>query len=277
MQGERANLGAMVRRNLADEPEIPVVPPGEDELPCDDGEPMETARHRQQMVLLIQSLKAAWKRRRNYYVSGNMFVYFSETQVKKNTFRGPDVFVVLNTIDRDRRSWVAWQEGKLPDVVIELLSDRTRHIDRGEKMRIYSQLWKTGEYFLYDPWSHEFEGYRLDPHGRYRRIEADARGDLACERLGLRLGLRSGSFEGVRTTWLRWLSRPGKVLPSPEELARAAGDQAKTAQRQAKTAQRQAKTAQRQAKTARAVAAKERQRAEAAERRVKALEKRLRG
>ena len=37
-----------------------------------------------------------------------------------------------------------------------------RHVDRGEKMRIYSRLWKTPEYYLYDPWSHEFEGYRLD-------------------------------------------------------------------------------------------------------------------
>ncbi|HKY39447.1 MAG TPA: Uma2 family endonuclease [Polyangiaceae bacterium] len=253
----------MGRRNTADEPEIPVVPPGEDELPCDDGEPMETARHRQQMVLLIQSLKAAWKRRRNYYVGGNMFVYFSETQVKKNTFRGPDVFVVLNTKDRDRRSWVAWQEGKLPDVVIELLSDRTRRIDRGEKMHIYAQLWRTSEYYLYDPWSHEFEGYRLDGLGQYQRIKPDAKGDLGCERLGLALGLRPGSFEGVSTTWLRWLRRSGAVLPSPEELAAGASSKARTAQKQAKTAQR--------------IAAQERKRAEAAVRRVRALEKRLRG
>lgn len=263
----------MARRNVAEEPEIPVVPPGEDELPSDDGEPMETERHRQQMNLLLDSLRSAWRRRR-FYAGGNMFVYFSETQVKKNTFRGPDVFVVLNTSKRSRKSWVAWQEGKLPEVVIELLSDRTRHVDKGEKMRIYSQLWKTPEYYLFDPWSREFIGYRLE-HGRYRRIKPDANGDLDCEWLGLKLGLRFGTYDGDQTHWLRWLTRRGKVLLSSEEQARAAKERLKNARLAARTAQREAKTAQREAKTALAEAAKERKRAEAAERKLKALEKRL--
>src|SRR5262249_3419950 len=114
------------------DPDIPVAPPGEDELPSDDGEPMETNEHRLQMVLLIQSLKEAWARREDFFIGGNMFVYFSETQVTHNDFRGPDVFVVLGTSRRSRKSWVAWgEQGKLPDVVIELLSFRTRHVDRG--------------------------------------------------------------------------------------------------------------------------------------------------
>ena len=33
-----------------------ILPPTQDELPCDDGMPMETARHRQQMILLIEQL-----------------------------------------------------------------------------------------------------------------------------------------------------------------------------------------------------------------------------
>jgi Uma2 family endonuclease len=307
---ERGNLGVMARRNVAEEPEIPVVPPGEDELPSDDGEPMETPRHRSQMNLLIQSLQAAWARRR-VYVGGNMFVYFSETQVKKNDFRGPDVFVVLNASKRSRKSWVAWQEGKLPEVVIELLSDRTRQIDKGEKMRIYSQLWKTPEYYLFDPWSQEFLGYRLTK-GRYQRIKPDEHGDLECQWLGLKLGVRFGLHDGEQTHWLRWLTGRGKVLPSAEEVAKVAKEKAKTArgrmasaQREAKSAQRQAKSAQREAKSAqrqavaaqrqattaqrkltavqrealsaRQVAEKQRKRAEAAEQRLKQLEKRLKG
>src|SRR5687768_15957819 len=105
----------------ADEPEIPVVPPGEDELPCSDGEPMESNRHRQQMVLLIQSLKRAWADRHEHVPSGNMFVYYSETQVKKNALSVPDLYDVLDTTDRDRRSWVAWRyDRKLLNVLIEL-------------------------------------------------------------------------------------------------------------------------------------------------------------
>src|SRR5262249_31005154 len=141
------------------EPEIPALLPGELELPSDDGEPMETNEHRMQMVLLIQSLKDAWIAHEDFFVGGNMFVYFSGAQVKHNDFRGPDVFVVLGTSRRSRRSWVAWGEnGKLPDVVIELLSDSTSAVDRGEKKRIYSKIWKTTNYFLFDPISGELEG-----------------------------------------------------------------------------------------------------------------------
>src|SRR6187402_3398992 len=109
--------------------------PGQDELPCDDAEPMETAFHHAQGHVLIDSLGLAWKERSDFYVAGNMFVYFSEHQVKRNDFRGPDVFVVLGTERKPRKSWVVWEEGgKLPDVVIEVTSDTTRAVDRGDKM-----------------------------------------------------------------------------------------------------------------------------------------------
>src|SRR5262245_33364759 len=105
--------------------------PGQDELPCDDGEPMETGFHHAQGTVLIDSLAVAWSDRRDYYVAGNMFVYFSEQQIKRNDFRGPDVFVVLGAERKPRKSWVAWEEGgKLPDVVIEVISESTEHVDR---------------------------------------------------------------------------------------------------------------------------------------------------
>jgi len=217
---ERASFPAGVMTNAADGPEIPVVPPGENELPCSDGEPMETNRHRQQMVLLIQSLKRAWAHRHDYFVAGNMFVYYSEAQVKKNDFRGPDVFVALDTTDRDRLSWVAWGEGgKLPDVVIELLSERTRHVDKGEKVQIYAR-WRVSNYFMYDPLSHELVGLKLDAERR-ELVPAppDERGDLPCPILGLKIGLREGSYEGVQTHWLRWIDAQGNPLPTTEEEA----------------------------------------------------------
>jgi Uma2 family endonuclease len=91
--------------------ESPTRPLGADQLVCDDGEPMESWRHRQQMTVLIDSLEHAWRDRDDFYVSGNMFLYFSETQTRKNDFRGPDVFVVMNTSRRERKAWVVWEEG----------------------------------------------------------------------------------------------------------------------------------------------------------------------
>lgn len=223
-------------------PDAPVPPPGEHELPYDDGVPMESNEHRLQMVLLIQSLKLAWAAREDFFVGGNMFVYFSETQVKTNDFRGPDVFVVLGTSRRSRLSWVAWGEGgKLPDVVIELLSNRTRHVDRGEKMQIYSKVWRTPEYVLYDPFSHELDAYRLNPGNlEYEPIARDARGDVQSLTLGLRLGVREGTFEDVTFPWLRWLDERGEPLPTPEEWARTEKQRADAEKQRADAEKRRA-------------------------------------
>lgn len=49
--------------------------PTEDDLPCDDGEPMETLRHRLQMELLIHSLGPWAQRRGDCFVGGNMFLW----------------------------------------------------------------------------------------------------------------------------------------------------------------------------------------------------------
>jgi Uma2 family endonuclease len=207
--------------------EWPKRPPTSDQLVCDDGEPMESARHVQQMMLLIESLEFAWSGRDDFYVGGNMFLYFSETQAKKNDFRGPDVFVVMNTTRRERMAWVVWEEnGQVPDVIIELLSDSTEHIDRGEKMRVYARL-KVGEYFLFDPFSAVLDGYELDVlHGRYEKKIPDEHGRLRCERLGLSLASAPSKLWSVEAPWLRWFDADGQVLPLPIEAFRAEAERA---------------------------------------------------
>ncbi|WP_438000061.1 Uma2 family endonuclease [Sorangium sp. So ce185] len=207
---------------------VPIAPPGEDELPHDDGEPMESDRHRKQMLLLIESLDLFWKDRDDVYVSGNMAIYFSELQTMKNDFRGPDVFVVLDTVRRDRKSWVVWQEnGRTPDLVIELLSESTESVDRGEKMRIYAKVLRVPEYFLFDPMKNLLEGYALDVGSRaYRPMDPSAGGELVSQQLGLRLGVRDGSYLGSEGKWLRWLDAEGRTLPTAEEQARAAEERA---------------------------------------------------
>src|SRR5688572_30155818 len=199
------------------------VLPGEDELPYSFGENKESEIHALGYMLLVTSLKLAWKDRDDVYIGGDMAIYFSERQIKTNDFRGPDVFVVLDTVRRLRKSWVVWHEHRTPDVVIEILSESTKAIDRGEKMHIYAKQLKVSEYFLWDPDTGEFEGYALDPRkGAYRRIKPDLNGDLPCRKLGLRLGVRVGSYTGVEAHWLRWLDADGRVLPTEEEVAEAA-------------------------------------------------------
>lgn len=63
---------------------------------------MGSPRHHPQLHLLLESLGWELRDRQDVFMSGNMFVYLSETQVKKNDCRGPDFFVVLHTIKRER-------------------------------------------------------------------------------------------------------------------------------------------------------------------------------
>lgn len=99
--------------------------PTEDDLPYDDGVPMDTYYHRMQMNTLNDSLEFHWSERRKYFVGGNMFLYYDPHELYK--FRGPDFFLVLDVEPRPRKSWVVWPEGmRLPDLIIELLSPSTR-------------------------------------------------------------------------------------------------------------------------------------------------------
>jgi Uma2 family endonuclease len=213
---------------------------GED-LPCDDGEPMETERHRRQMELLANSLRDAWRDRHDVYVGANMAVYFSEIQARNQDFRAPDVFVVLDTDDHERRSWVVWEEdGRVPDVVIELVSESTEHVDRGRKKGVYARL-RVPCYVIYDPFSQQLDVYRLDRSGRrYEPVERDERGFAPCEPLGLFFGVVEGMYCGVTAPWLRWIDRDGKPLQDrgEREAARAERAEAELAALRARIAQR---------------------------------------
>jgi Uma2 family endonuclease len=210
---------------------------------------MESARHVEQMSMLIRSLRNGLRDREDLYVGGNMFLYFSETQSRRNDFRGPDVFVVLGTTQRERRAWVVWEEdGRAPDVIIELLSESTEKVDRGEKMRIYARTLHVAEYFLFDPFSGVLEGYELDAvHGKYIPKTPDSRGRVTCEQLGLLLGKVASTEAGMHAEWLRWLRPTGEVLPTPEEVLDAVESRA-----DAETARADAETARADAADARA-------------------------
>jgi len=198
-----------------------VAPPSVDQLVTDDGEPLESNRHRLQMNLLIEPLVRHWDDRQDFFVGGNMFLYYSALQVKKNDFRGPDVLVVQGTQRRDRKAWVVWEEGgKLPSVIIEITSETTQREDRGPKKRLYEAVLRIPEYFIYDPDSGELEGYVLDAMSdRYVPAPAAGEGGFVSRRTGLELRVWSGLHAGIDASWLRWHTPDGEPLPTDAERA----------------------------------------------------------
>ncbi|MDG4551115.1 MAG: Uma2 family endonuclease [Candidatus Contendobacter sp.] len=199
------------------------IPPTQNDLPSDDGMPMETERHKLQMDLLIYPLKP-WINRQpeGGYVGGNMFVYFSMEQVRNQDFRGPDVFIALEVPRSERKSWVVWEEGKGPDVVIELLSEQTAHEDKGRKKRVYQNQLRVAEYFWFDPFDpDDWAGFEL-AHGIYQPLAPDAQGRLISRRLNLALIRWRGAYADVEATWLRWATLEGDLLPTDQETLAAA-------------------------------------------------------
>ncbi|MDB9315571.1 Uma2 family endonuclease [Spirulina sp. CS-785/01] len=192
------------------------LPPTQWELPCDDGEPMETQRHQDQMTMLIHSLYPWIEQREDGYAGGNMFVYFSLEQVRNQDFKGPDFFAVLGVPKGERLSWVVWEEGKGPDVIIELLSSSTATVDKTEKKRIYQDQLRVPEYYWFDPFNPEdWEGFTLQ-NGEYQPIERE--GDrMVSQTLGLSLVRWQGRYRDADTTWLRWATLEGDLFLLPQE------------------------------------------------------------
>jgi hypothetical protein len=141
---------------------------------------------------------------------------------KQKAFRGPDVFWVGGVDpDRERKVWIAWEEdGRLPDVIVELLSPTTKRKDRTEKRDLYARVFRTAEYFMHDPDTRKLEGLRLAGLS-YRPIPPDERGRFWSEQLGASLGLWHGVVDGRKGDWVRLFHPDGSLVPTPEEQAEA--------------------------------------------------------
>ncbi|MFB2980591.1 Uma2 family endonuclease [Microseira sp. BLCC-F43] len=171
--------------------------------------PWETHLHLLQILLLLNCLNWWWRDRQDYFATGNLTIYYSPDQRKSEDFRGPDFFVVLGTDPKPRKSWVVWEEnGKYPNLIIEILSDSTAATDRGLKKQIYQEIFRTPDYFWFDPDRLEFAGFHL-VDGQYQPIEPNSQGLLWSHQLQLYLGIHSGK--------LRYFTSEGQLVLSPEE------------------------------------------------------------
>jgi Uma2 family endonuclease len=221
--GSRAVLteGAAMTPTPAADVDVPAFPK---DLPFDDGVPMDSPWHRAQMELLIASTEYRWRGRKDFYCGGNMFIHFSEERARNRDFKGPDFFVVLDTDhDRPRQYWAPWDEdGRYPNVIVELLSPTTADEDRTTKRVVYERTFRTPEYFLYDPSTRQLEGYRLAR--RYRRLEPADGGRLWSDELECWLGVWDGVFDGHAATWLRFFEQDGTLIPTGEEAATVRAD-----------------------------------------------------
>ncbi len=190
--------------------ELEMQMPDAKKLLSDEPE-MESSLHYMQLLLLVTCLEWAWQDRNDFFIGANLTVYFSRQQLKNRDFRGPDFFLVKNTTREPRNSWVVWEEdGRYPDLIIELLSNSTANVDRTLKFDLYAERFHTPEYFYFSPETMEFAGFRLDIN-RYVPIAPNTQGWMWSEVVG--------AFLGIHERQLRYFSLEGSLLPTPQEAA----------------------------------------------------------
>ena len=176
------------------------------DYPTSDGKPMaETDWHRMLMIMLIESLDYWFQTDPLVYVSGNLLIFYEPGNKRRHI--SPDVFVVKGVPKAIRPNYLTWEEGRTPNAVIELSSSSTRREDIGKKFRIYQDVLKVREYFLFDP----YEDY-LDPSLQgYRRRNGLLHpikmvdGRLPSRELGLHLersGIALRLYNPAEEKWL---------------------------------------------------------------------------
>jgi Uma2 family endonuclease len=206
--------------------------------PTSDFRAIDSDWHRILMVQVIDTLKARYAADPDTYVNGNLLLFYRPNDKRRHLT--PDCMVVFGVPKMDRLNYLTWEEGKGPDVVIELTSKTTRREDISTKFELYRDVLRVKEYFLFDPFEDyltpSMQGFRLRA-GAYQPIRPKV-GRFPSQQLGLHLE-RSGP--AVRL----WDPLTGSWLPTPDEVI-ATERQKAEAERQKAEAERQKAEAERQ-------------------------------
>ncbi len=184
-----------------------------------DDTPVDSMFAEKEQRLLTRPLYASWTPpdRQPFLALANVGYFYAYRQPPLV----PDMFLALNAVPsgdlhtKEGHSYFQWLQGKAPDVVIEVVSDR-RGGEEGHKLRTYA-LQGVLYYVLFDPDD-------LLGHGVLRAFRLNGRTYEPIDHrwlpdVGLGLKLWEGTFEGWTNTWLRWCDRDGRVIPTGEERA----------------------------------------------------------
>lgn len=228
--------------------------PSED--PKEPGLPDEF--HDFQPKLLRETCKPPTYAPTEIFSGADLNLYYDVRQPR--WYKRPDWFLVLGvakaTQQSDLRwSYVVWQEGVNPFLVVELLSPGTEADDLGETLRqgnqppskwqVYEQILRVPYYGIFDRYTHTFRLFQLTG-SRYEAVDL-AEPRFWFEDLALGLGVWQGDYQGTAGSWLRWYQQDGNWVPTLEEQAQQERLRAEAAQELVEQTQRRAEAAQERA------------------------------
>ena len=217
------------------------------DLPSEDAEDsgLPDEFHDLQPQLLSATLRLSGYARDQIFTGTDLNLYYDVRQPQ--WYKRPDWFLVVGVprlYDGTdlRSSYVIWQEGVDPFVVVELLSPGTEKDDLGEyaeltdaaptvgnglatrdtpprKWEVYEQRLRVPYYIVFSRYTNQVRFFQLTG-GRYQEQALDpTQPRLWIPELGLGLGLWQGAFEDVTRHWLRWYDDQENWIPTDAERA----------------------------------------------------------
>ncbi|NEP23358.1 Uma2 family endonuclease [Moorena sp. SIO3I6] len=155
-------------------------------------------------------------------------------------YKRPDWFGVVGVPQlyqqRDLRlSYVIWQEGVIPSVVVELLSPGTEKEDLGQtrqelnepptKWQVYEQILRVPYYVVFDRYTDQLRAFEW-VDGYYREMSLN-QPRVWMPTLELGLGVWLGFFQGIERLWLRWYDAQDNWIPTSTEREAQEAQQAR--------------------------------------------------
>jgi len=214
--------------------------PTEDDLPDTDNQPVDNELQLLVPFLLRSILLLAWADRQDCFMGVNLGLYHTPHQ----SAIGPDALLVMGA-ERARKSgklrlsYVVWEEGVMPQWVLEVVSQKPggeyerdrEHRDSQGKLFQYARL-GIQYYTIYNPnhWRRDehdpFEVYHL-VNGAYVRQFGNP---VWMPELGLGIGIERGTHSGYTREWLYWYDEQGNRYPAPENIIEQERQRAKREQ-----------------------------------------------
>ena len=217
------------RRNL------PYAPTDTADLyPDTDGKPMAASDlHLEILIWLLQTLKAHFTQTPDVYVSGDILTYYTEGNPRAVV--APDVLVSFGIGQKPRHTYKVWEEGKVPDFVMEFSSKTTYQNDLTDKMELYATL-GIPNYLLYDAEAlylpSPLMGFQL-VEGVYVPIPPGDDGGIHSDVLGLDFHIRERRLAVYDPVEGQWLETPVEAAERRAETAEIRAEQEAIARQKA--------------------------------------------
>jgi Uma2 family endonuclease len=203
------------------------------DLITEDDTPVDNWYSEKQQRLLTEPLYSTWAGPgdgRPFLVAANVGIFYQThtPAIVPDAFLSLDVQVAKDWLLKEHRSYFIWEFGKIPEVVIEVVSN-TVGGEADDKLRKYARI-GISYYVIHDPLLQLMPDvltiYQLRGLGYVRQTDTQLPG------LPLGLTLWEGTYEGKQDIWLRWTDADGGLILTGKERADLAQQQVVQAQQQ---------------------------------------------